>query len=564
MKCSPGVTLFRKRKILNVSVDSPEEQKKNPTQEKFSVAIFAKGEWNLLRTFCTKYEIKQIHLITLFHQYLQHEEVYIRNFRVRLDDPKHKYAPFSPLMRELSDVFMPSIFLKEFPRLPLDLMNIEEITFTRLVIMSYLFGASQVPDLIYDFFSILRKNMKIHVSALVSIYSFQQLCILLMEDLDKLSGTYKYLKRIITSLDTNKDYSLQIILYFGMKYPLLFYSLVRFRKLFQRFLFGDLFWNNRKYMKLRCLEHLPFDIKKGSKIKTKGNLHVKMKEKIAKENEEKKKRNWNFSKRRNNKKVASEIAIEAEKKKEAEEKEEVIDEDDYNNWYENEEVAIKFTARSFIMDALYDHKIYTLTNVFYDHMITKITYEEMLKLIEMIGYKAARKLTIEGDIEYDDFNPLFIVPFKSELQQNDEQESHVFNSSSNLGVTSGESVSQVVAQEEEVPETAMEEDMVQKEEAEKAEADGIQKQKSIKLFEKKVDDDENDSFGNGSQDDEGEEYELAIDPDKVHRYPRNENEYQVILDDTTNHEFLYDVETGRKMWVKTVRNENGEVMRKFL
>jgi hypothetical protein len=334
---------LRKKKIEDVSVDSLEEQKKNPKVQKFSISIFRKGEWALVRAFCQKHEIKQAHLVTVFRTYLTNEEVYVRKFRIRLNDPKVKFASFSMLMQELADVFFPGIFLKEFPRLEM-IENPEEVTFARFIIMSYVFGAQAPPEIIYDFLSILRKNLRIHTTALVAVYSFQQICNLVIEDLQN-CGTLKYLKRCIGSLDTNKDIKISNIILIGIKYPLIFYSLVRFRKYFQRFVFGDKFWKSRKLLKLKSVEfhHFP----------------------------------------------------------------------EYHTWFENEDIARKITAKFFLMDVLYGNKIFDLNYIFYESMIDTISHDEMLSLIDLVGYKFARRLTIEAEINYDRFDPFFLQMFLS-------------------------------------------------------------------------------------------------------------------------------------------------------
>lgn len=340
-----GNILKKKKKLADVTVDPPEEEKKNPKTQKFSLQIFRKGEWPLLKAFCQKHGIRQAHLIVVFQTYLSHDEVYVRKFRVRLTDPKLKFAPFSTLMQELADIFFPSIYLKEFPRLE-DVDSNEDVTFTRFIIMSYIFGAQAIPDLFYDFLSILRKNLKIHTTALVAVYSFQQICNLVIEDL-KNCGTVKYLKKAIASLDTNKDFKISTILLIGIKYPLLFYSLVRFRKYFQRYVFGDRFWSDRKHMKLKSVEF---------------HIHP-----------------------------------------------------EFHLWFENETVARKYTARFFLMDVLYENRIFDLNTIFYETILDNISRDEMLTLIDLVGYKFARRLTLEGEITFDRFDPVFIGMFSTKI-----------------------------------------------------------------------------------------------------------------------------------------------------
>ncbi len=560
------MSCFR-RKIESVSVDSPEEQKKNPRLQKFSITIFQKGEWPLLRAFCNKYSIKQIHLITVFQTYLSHEEVYVRKFRIRVNDPKVKFAPFSPLMQELADVFIPSIFLKEFKRLDLP-DNPEECTFVRFIIMSYLFGCQPIPDLIYDFFAILRKNLTIHTTALIAVYSFQQVCLLLIEDLQN-TGTYKFLKKAINQLDTMKDLRLSTCIGLGIKYPLLFYALIKFRKYFQRYIFGDQFWENRKHLKMKSLPHLP------------------------------------------------------------------IDHDLYNPWFINEETARKYTARAFIMDTIYENKNCILFPTFYDDIIEKITYDEMVLLIERIGYKAARRLTVEGQIIYDKFDPTFLSSFKGIPLQRasspptkpasppkpeagvrsllssptasafgdlfhrsssslSELSNTLTNSLKPLSPTQGllKSLSPSKGNHdtatvqpfspthmgngvlEDIPEenipTRINQIDEMNESQEKPEITNAGDNKAEGEEDDGVEDDQSSSYDSDEEysDEEGNgngtipPYKRTASK-KIHNLP-DADHYTLIHDQPTDHEFVYDVATGRTNWVRVIRKGTGRIMRKLV
>jgi endonuclease III len=86
---------FRKPEVMNV--DPVEEVDKRT--HTFSRAMFKKLEWEVMKAFCQKYKIKQAHLIVVFQRYLTHDEVYIREFKVRTKDPKMLYLRESRLQQ---------------------------------------------------------------------------------------------------------------------------------------------------------------------------------------------------------------------------------------------------------------------------------------------------------------------------------------------------------------------------------------------------------------------------------------------------------------------------------
>ncbi len=78
---------FRKPEVMSVDPEL-EIDKRIHT---FSRTMFKKMEWEVMKAFCQKYKIKQHQLIIVFQRYLTHDEVYIREFKVRTKDPKLLY-----------------------------------------------------------------------------------------------------------------------------------------------------------------------------------------------------------------------------------------------------------------------------------------------------------------------------------------------------------------------------------------------------------------------------------------------------------------------------------------
>jgi len=144
--------------------------------------------------------------------------------------------------------------MREFPGLDVP-KNPEEITFTRCIIVSFLFGAQQMPDFIHEFFGLLRQKLSVEVSSSIAFYSFEQTLTLLVEDLQP-SAAKRILIDCIKKLPMEQDISILYIVKLGVKYPLLFYVLERFRKHLKRLVFGEFFWMKRKWLRLRLANQL--------------------------------------------------------------------------------------------------------------------------------------------------------------------------------------------------------------------------------------------------------------------------------------------------------------------
>lgn len=70
---------------------------KDPRIKGFSKQLFKRLEWPTLKFFCNTYEIKHEDMCTLFKRFLQYEEVYLLQFKVRIKDVRHHYTLHSKL-----------------------------------------------------------------------------------------------------------------------------------------------------------------------------------------------------------------------------------------------------------------------------------------------------------------------------------------------------------------------------------------------------------------------------------------------------------------------------------
>lgn len=241
----PAASCLKKKDILTVDVRKPGKQ----VAPEFSRAVFPRYEWETLKAFATKHGITQSQLISVFKTYLSHEEVYLREFRVRTIDFKNKLAEKSKLIRELADTFIPLIFSKDFPGLE-PVVNPEEVSFARITVLGYVFLAQQIPDLIFDFFCILRQRFNLQLNATVFHLNFMGLVVALTEDLQP-SETLRFMLQCLATGKDDSEMTILSIVRLGVKYPLLFYSLERFRVLLRRILYGDKFWADRKQLKTK-------------------------------------------------------------------------------------------------------------------------------------------------------------------------------------------------------------------------------------------------------------------------------------------------------------------------
>lgn len=321
-------------------------------------------EWQVIKAFSAKYKIRQKDLIIVFNSYLTHDEIFVRQFRVRTKDARDRYNGHSKLLRvsppfhtsispyrsdntyfcitqELAEILIPSIYLKPFTGLE-DMENPEEVTFSRFAITSYIFVMSQIPDLMYDFMAILRRRLDIPITVVVSAYAYSHLVKLLMEDL-KHSGSAAVIRKYVQSIAEGPDLRLKMIIRLATKYPLVFFGVQKFRILYKRYVYGDRFWKGRKPLKCKHLELLDYPA-------------------------------------------------------------------DFNEWFNTEADAVKATARNIIGDVLRTEiNVWTMTDIYYPPY-ERLTEEHGTRLKAVLGYKSAMKIMIESQIPYD-FDPVFARPY---------------------------------------------------------------------------------------------------------------------------------------------------------
>lgn len=148
---------------------------------------------------------------------------------------------------------VPLIFMKEFAGLEPAPPEGDVVSFARFIITSYMFGASQIPDLIHDFIATLRQKTSMSVTAKLHAYSVDQLMKVMVEDLQPSAAAW-ILTHSLGQLSKGDELPLLSIVKLGVKYPILFYVVERFRKHVKRLVFGDRFWAARTYLKCKISE----------------------------------------------------------------------------------------------------------------------------------------------------------------------------------------------------------------------------------------------------------------------------------------------------------------------
>ncbi|KAJ1432027.1 hypothetical protein B484DRAFT_448044 [Ochromonadaceae sp. CCMP2298] len=242
-----NATIFHKQDPNIVYVD--EKSILDPLVQGVARGIFKKFEWETLKLFSQKYRIVQADINVVFRRFLIYPEVYMLGFQVRANDVKGKFLMGTKLIVELADAMVPMYLLKDFTGLE-PAQSREEVTFARFCILSYLFCAQQMPDLLHDFVTILREKTKLSVQATMSAYSLDQLVPLLMEDLLP-SAAGAVVKEASSRMGKEAELTILTMVKLGVKYPIMFYSVQRFVKLLKRQVFGDKFWEGRPALKLK-------------------------------------------------------------------------------------------------------------------------------------------------------------------------------------------------------------------------------------------------------------------------------------------------------------------------
>lgn len=333
---------------------------KDPTMKGFSRQIFKRFEWPTLKLFCNTYAIQHADVCTVFKRFLQYEEVYLLQFRVRMKDVRNHFSRHSRLeqvclveqicnpnqfsiylqnyyslfLKEIADACIPLMFMKEFAGLDQATAPCEDVSLPRFIIMVYIFCAEQIPDAILGFVTFLRQKLHMSANAKLHTYSLDQLLRVLMEDLQP-SAAAAILLESVGRLGKEDELSMLAVVKLGIKYPILFYVLERFRKHIRRIAFGDKFWENRSQLKLK-IEDL-----EGSS-------------------------------------------------------------DFFNAVYKNEQTAIIETSRSIIADVMSSKRLKRYrVNARFPPTVVCIDEHCLERLKDLFGYEKSRQLAIDSDIVLD-------------------------------------------------------------------------------------------------------------------------------------------------------------------
>jgi len=97
-----AVIPFTRKKVAPLTVDPP--HKDSHKDFTFAPNIFKRFEWEALKAFSAKYEIRQANLVIVFKKYLTHDEVYVRQFRARTVDIRNRFIHLSKLMQVQFDL----------------------------------------------------------------------------------------------------------------------------------------------------------------------------------------------------------------------------------------------------------------------------------------------------------------------------------------------------------------------------------------------------------------------------------------------------------------------------
>ncbi len=235
--------------------DDPEEQR---ISVGFAPSMFRNNEFKTLKKFCQSRGLHQRHLNKLFKRYLSSEDVFLRDFRVRTLDVKEEIDDMSRLYREVTEIYVPMFYQKDFTGLD-KAHSMEEVSFARFVILTYIFLAQPYPDLFFELFCILRQRFNLKTEASMFAYNLEQIVTLLGEELEQ-TYTYKYLLTLMRELPKDRELTFGNCIKLAIKYPLMFYFIKRFRQHIRRIFLGDKFWNSAKTLKTKLTE---LGIKKG-------------------------------------------------------------------------------------------------------------------------------------------------------------------------------------------------------------------------------------------------------------------------------------------------------------
>jgi hypothetical protein len=223
----------------------------------FARTMFSKLEWRTLKKFCIKEKATQVDLNRMYTRYLSSDAARVRKMRILLEDISNAFVAKSPVYQDMMQVLCPSLFLMPLEGLKEPYSN-SEISFARFIMMGYIVCAQPMPDIIYDYFSISRRNI-MKVSATIFAYNLQQVVKVFCSELKKSAVKRFLMEKCIW--DDDEEISILSVMQMGVKYPLMFYQLFLFQRHFKRLIFGDKFWANRqKVLACRFQEpHLEYD-----------------------------------------------------------------------------------------------------------------------------------------------------------------------------------------------------------------------------------------------------------------------------------------------------------------
>jgi len=253
-----GSNLCRTKRTLTVD-DETKKNRKERVRE-FSPGIFIKRDFEVFKAFCIKYGIAQKDVVVVFNSYLSTNEAYLRDFRVKILDLKLKFFPHTKLTQEIADIFLPALFMKDIQGLD-DAYSSEEVSFTRFVMVSFFFCCQQTPDVLLDLIMVLKKNFNLKLETKIFYHNFYEILVLLIEE--KKCYSSQIVLNSIKNEAKDKELTIQSIIRIGIKYPILFYALEKFKRMYRRYVFGDKFWQNKKHLKLRqkAALHVHMDVR---------------------------------------------------------------------------------------------------------------------------------------------------------------------------------------------------------------------------------------------------------------------------------------------------------------
>ena len=206
----------------------------------FSPNIFIKNEFKVLKKFCNSRKIHQRHLNFIFAKYLSGDDIYLRDFRVRALDVKEIFDKKDKIMKEIAEIFIPTMYQKPFKGLE-KAHSLYEVSFARFIILTYILCAEPLPDLILNMFAILRQRFNLQPSATIFAYNVEQM-VSVFHDALRPTDTSRYLIRMLADLPKEKEVPIGDVIKMGIKYPLMFYALKVFRVHMRRLFGGDKFW----------------------------------------------------------------------------------------------------------------------------------------------------------------------------------------------------------------------------------------------------------------------------------------------------------------------------------